>query len=52
MSSQFVSALLLIAPLFENGLDLRLVGKQASKPYIHMTLELMKETWRSVGMDW
>lgn len=50
MSSQFVSALLLIAPLFENGLDLRLVGKQASKPYIHMTLELMKR--HCVQSEW
>ncbi len=42
ISSQYISALLLIAPSLELGLTLHLKGKVASKPYIHMTLELMK----------
>jgi len=41
ISSQFVSALLLIAPYFEKGLDLELTGEIVSKPYILMTTETM-----------
>jgi len=41
ISSQFVSALLLIAPMMKNGLTIELVGKVVSEPYIAMTLALM-----------
>ena len=40
-SSQFISALLLIAPLLDRGLSLRLAGTVVSRPYIQMTLDLM-----------
>ncbi len=42
ISSQYISALLLIAPRLDLGLTLQLKGEIASKPYIQMTLELMK----------
>ena len=42
VSSQFVSALLIIAPILPNGLKIILKGKSVSKPYIRMTLEMMK----------
>ncbi len=42
ISSQFISALLMIAPLLEKGLDLTLTGEIISGPYIRMTLSLMK----------
>jgi 3-phosphoshikimate 1-carboxyvinyltransferase len=42
ISSQFISALLLIAPYFEKGLELELTGDIVSKPYIDMTTETMK----------
>lgn len=42
VSSQFVSALLLIAPVFEKGLQLSLTNNISSKPYIEMTLGLLK----------
>lgn len=41
ISSQYISALLLIAPSLENGLELELVGKITSVPYIKMTLALL-----------
>ncbi|MCB0374977.1 MAG: 3-phosphoshikimate 1-carboxyvinyltransferase [Sinomicrobium sp.] len=41
ISSQYVSALLLIAPKLPNGLELTLKGKITSLPYIHMTLGLL-----------
>ena len=43
VSSQFISALLLIAPTLEKSLELEIIGKIVSKPYIEMTLSLMKE---------
>ena len=42
ISSQFVSALLMIAPLLEGGLTLTLRGQLVSRPYIVMTLGLME----------
>lgn len=42
-SSQFISAILLIAPGFTNGLKLNLEGETVSKSYILLTLELMKK---------
>jgi 3-phosphoshikimate 1-carboxyvinyltransferase len=42
-SSQFVSALLLIAPYVEGGLKLKLAGVQNSMPYMEMTLLLMEQ---------
>lgn len=43
ISSQYISALLLIAPKLENGLTLELIGEQTSLPYIKMTLALLNE---------
>ena len=43
VSSQYISALLLIAPKLENGLELTLEGKITSIPYIEMTLALLNE---------
>ena len=43
VSSQYVSALLLIAPKLENGLELILEGEITSIPYIKMTLALLNE---------
>lgn len=43
VSSQYISALLLIAPKLENGLELTLEGKITSIPYIKMTLALLNE---------
>lgn len=41
VSSQFVSALLLIAPYIKGGLTLKLVEGESSKPYVEMTRSLM-----------
>ena len=43
VSSQYISALLLIAPKLENGIELTLVGEITSIPYIKMTLALLNE---------
>lgn len=43
VSSQYISALLLIAPKLENGLELTLEGEIMSLPYIKMTLALLNE---------
>lgn len=41
VSSQYISALMMIAPTLRQGLSLRLMGTIASRPYIHMTQRLM-----------
>jgi len=43
ISSQFISALLMIAPLMENGLTMHIEKEIVSKPYIDLTLALMKQ---------
>ena len=43
VSSQYISALLLIAPKLENGLEITLEGSITSVPYIKMTLALLSE---------
>ena len=43
VSSQYISALLLIGPMLPNGLHLTLTGNIISRPYINLTLQLMKD---------
>lgn len=43
ISSQYVSALLMIGPMLSNGLTLRLKGDIISRPYIDLTLCMMRE---------
>lgn len=43
ISSQYISALLMIAPVLKNGLNIFLSGKIISLPYIDLTLKLMKD---------
>ena len=43
VSSQFISALLLISPELHNGLTIQFKGKITSRPYIDMTLKMMQE---------
>jgi 3-phosphoshikimate 1-carboxyvinyltransferase len=50
VSSQYISAILMNAPLFANGLVLKLEGKIASRPYLEMTLQLMKHF--GVNSEW
>jgi 3-phosphoshikimate 1-carboxyvinyltransferase len=42
VSSQYITALLLIAPQLPSGLKLHLTGKVASRPYIRMTLKMLE----------
>lgn len=43
VSSQYISALMMIAPCIENGLVINLKGKISSQPYITMTAGLMEK---------
>lgn len=54
VSSQYISALLMIGPVLRKGLTLTLTGNIASRPYIDMTLALMahsgaKAAWTSAS---
>lgn len=42
LSSQFISALILIGPKLQGGLIIELEGNISSKPYVEMTINLMK----------
>lgn len=42
ISSQYISALMLIAPSLPNGLEINLEGEITSSPYIKMTLEILQ----------
>ena len=50
VSSQFISALLMIGPLLEKGLTLHLMGDIISRPYIDLTLWVMRKYGAKV--DW
>lgn len=43
VSSQYISALLMIAPTLQKGLRLNLTDEIVSRPYINMTLAMMRE---------
>ena len=43
VSSQYISALLMIGPALEKGMELRLTGDIISRPYIDLTLWMMRE---------
>jgi 3-phosphoshikimate 1-carboxyvinyltransferase len=43
VSSQYISALLMIGPVLKNGLTLRLTGSIISRPYIDLTLSVMHQ---------
>lgn len=52
ISSQYISSLLLAAPLLEQGLELIIEGDLTSKPYVEMTLAMLsqagiKYTWNA-----
>lgn len=49
ISSQFLSALLMIAPVLENGLKINIKENLVSKPYAKMTIALMKHFGVSVS---
>ena len=51
VSSQYISALLLIAPTLSKGLSLYLEGKITSVPYIKMTLSLLEELGVQTAFD-
>ncbi|MDR1222755.1 MAG: 3-phosphoshikimate 1-carboxyvinyltransferase [Tannerella sp.] len=42
VSSQYISALLMIAPQMTNGIRLHLIGDVISRPYINLTVRLMR----------
>lgn len=52
ISSQFISSILMIAPLLPNGLKIKLLGDVGSRPYIEMTLAQMKLFCAEFIVDW
>lgn len=50
ISSQYISALLMIGPMLTKGLEVKLIGEMVSRPYIDLTLFVMKKFGADV--DW
>ena len=50
VSSQYISALLMVGPTMKKGLTLRLSGDIVSRPYIDLTLHVMHEF--GISVDW
>lgn len=51
VSSQYISALMMAGAVMPQGLVIELLGKVASRPYIEMTLQLMRQWGASATMD-
>ncbi|WP_316747133.1 3-phosphoshikimate 1-carboxyvinyltransferase [Pedobacter gandavensis] len=51
ISSQYISALLMIAPTLEQGLTLQIEGELTSLPYVNMTLNMLQEAGISHAWD-
>jgi 3-phosphoshikimate 1-carboxyvinyltransferase len=52
VSSQYISALLMIAPILPEGLVLEITGELGSKPYIEMTLKQMESFGITIQRNW
>ncbi|MDP8033936.1 3-phosphoshikimate 1-carboxyvinyltransferase [Pasteurella atlantica] len=51
ISSQFLTALLMVSPLVEGDLEIEIIGDLVSKPYIDITLVMMKDFGVTVQND-
>lgn len=51
ISSQFVSALMMVAPTMEKGLHLELDGELASAPYVNLTARMMRQVGITVDLQ-
>ena len=51
VSSQYISALMMLAPILQNGLTINLTSEAGSVPYITMTASLMREFGATVDLD-
>ncbi len=51
VSSQYISALMMLAPILPNGLTINLTSEASSVPYITMTASLMKEFGAEVDLN-
>lgn len=50
ISSQFISAIMMVAPTLPKGLTLRLTGRIGSRPYLDMTAKLMQ--YFGIAVEW
>jgi 3-phosphoshikimate 1-carboxyvinyltransferase len=51
VSSQFISALMMIGPMMEHGLQIHMKGKVLSRPYIELTADCMRKCGVDVNID-
>jgi 3-phosphoshikimate 1-carboxyvinyltransferase len=51
VSSQYISALMMLAPILPHGLMINLTGETGSVPYLTMTASLMRDFGADVNLD-
>lgn len=51
VSSQYITALMLVAPSLKNGLNIQLESKVTSKPYLKMTAQALESVGLKVDFD-
>jgi 3-phosphoshikimate 1-carboxyvinyltransferase len=51
VSSQFLTALLLIAPSFEKGLELHIMNQLTSRPYLEMTVDILRQMGADISFE-
>ena len=51
VSSQFISGLLFVLPLLSDDSRIRLIGPVESRPYIDMTMQVLRKFWRSYRVE-
>jgi 3-phosphoshikimate 1-carboxyvinyltransferase len=51
ISSQFLTALLMIAPLLSSDTEIGMIGELVSKPYIHLTLDIIEKFGVTIEND-
>lgn len=51
LSSQYLSGLLMVAPRLPRGLTLTIRGRAVSRPYVHMTVAMMRRAGAQVSVE-
>ena len=52
VSSQFISAIIMLGPTLPEGIELSITGSLGSKPYVEMTLAQMKHFGIEASVNW
>ena len=51
ISSQFLTAILQIAPFFEEKVEIKIIGNLVSRPYVEMTIKILEQFGAKISVD-